>query len=70
MQRLRFINEDARNHEVRVAAVNDGEPLRYNEVYEVSNELAERLLKNQTDWRLLSPPAPSVESAQEDRADE
>ena len=57
MQRLRFINKNAQHTQVTVAAVNDGQPLSYDEIYEVSNELADKLLVNEEDWRLLSPPA-------------
>jgi hypothetical protein len=56
MQRLRFINELAKLTPVTVAAVNDGQALVYDEIYMVSNELADELLKNEADWRLLSPP--------------
>jgi len=56
MQRLRFVSQMAQITEVTVAAVNDGQPLVYHETYTVSNEVAKELLKNEGDWRKLSPP--------------
>lgn len=61
MQRLRFISPNAQLNEVTVAAVNNGDPLVHNEIYTVSNELADELLKNDEDWRLLSPPEGKTE---------
>lgn len=56
MQRLRFINSLAKITEVTVDAVNDGMPLVFNEIYTVSDELADKLVVNEDDWRRLSPP--------------
>jgi hypothetical protein len=56
MQRLCFISPLALITEVTVAAVNNGQPLEHNAVYEVSNEVADALLTNEGDWRQLSPP--------------
>lgn len=69
MQRLRFICENAKMNEARVAAVNDGEPLVYGEIYTVSNELADELLKNEDDWRQLSPPDSRTKEAEPERGD-
>lgn len=51
MRRLRFINPLAQITEVTVGAVNDGEPLVFNEVYTVSDELAGELTQNDADWQ-------------------
>lgn len=69
MQRLRFISPMAQITDVTVGAVNDGMPLVYDEIYTVSNELADKLLVNTEDWRLLSPPREKV-TANEDETTE
>ena len=70
MQRLRFINPMAQVTEVTVAAVNDGEPLVFDEIYTVSNDLAKALLVNENDWRLLSPPPDKTEAPDEDESND
>lgn len=54
-QQLRFINPAARTHRVMVAAVSGDDPLVFNQVYTVSDELAVELLKNNQDWELAEP---------------
>lgn len=66
MQRLRFTSPMAQITEVTVSAVNDGQPLVYNEIYTVSDELANELLKNEEDWRQLSPPREKVSAKRDE----
>lgn len=54
--RLRFISPMAQITSVTVDAVQDGQPLVYNEVYTVSDEIAEKLLVNEADWERVTSP--------------